>query len=96
MAGALRDLARSLRHQATHDSLTNLTNRAEFEVRLETAIAERVRAPAHWWLLYFDLDQFKVINDTCGHAAGDELIEKVSGPAARATATGGPSGPLRG
>jgi diguanylate cyclase (GGDEF)-like protein len=78
MARALRDLASSLRHQATHDSLTNLTNRAEFEVRLEIAIAERVRAASHWWLLYFDLDQFKVINDTCGHAAGDELIQKVS------------------
>ena len=78
MATTLRELATSLRHQATHDSLTNLTNRAEFEVRLETAIAERVRAQAHWWLLYFDLDQFKVINDTCGHAAGDELIKKVS------------------
>jgi diguanylate cyclase (GGDEF)-like protein len=78
MAGALRDLASSLRHQATHDSLTNLTNRAEFEVQLETAIAQHVRAEAHWWLLYFDLDQFKVINDTCGHAAGDELIQKVS------------------
>jgi diguanylate cyclase (GGDEF)-like protein len=78
MAGALRELAGSLRHQATHDSLTNLTNRAEFEVRLETAIAERVLGEARWWLLYFDLDQFKVINDTCGHAAGDELIQKVS------------------
>ncbi len=78
MSGALRDLATSLRHQATHDSLTNLTNRAEFEVLLEIAIAERVRGEAHWWLLYFDLDQFKVINDTCGHAAGDELIQKVS------------------
>ena len=75
---ALRDLAESLRHQATHDALTDLTNRAEFEVLLERAIAERVRGDAHWWLLYFDLDQFKVINDTCGHAAGDELIRKVS------------------
>jgi diguanylate cyclase (GGDEF)-like protein len=78
MAGALRDLAGSLQYQATHDSLTNLTNRAEFEVQLESAIAERVRDAAHWWLLYFDLDQFKVINDTCGHAAGDELLQKVS------------------
>src|SRR3984957_16536579 len=78
MAGALRNLAGSLRHQATHDSLTNLTNRAEFEVQLQTAIAERARGAAHWWLLYFDLDQFKVINDTCGHAAGDELLQKVS------------------
>ncbi len=78
MASALRALADSLRYQATHDSLTNLTNRAEFEVLLHKAIAARVRGATHWWLLYFDLDQFKVINDTCGHAAGDELLQKVS------------------
>jgi diguanylate cyclase (GGDEF)-like protein len=58
--------------------LTGLTNRAEFEAQLETAIAARVRGAHQWWLLYFDLDQFKVINDTCGHAAGDELIQKVA------------------
>ncbi len=71
-------LAGALQHQATHDSLTGLTNRAEFEAQLETAIAARVRGAHQWWLLYFDLDQFKVINDTCGHAAGDELIQKVA------------------
>jgi diguanylate cyclase (GGDEF)-like protein len=78
MAGELRDLAASLQHQATHDSLTGLTNRADFETQLQAAIAEGVRGERHWWLLYFDLDQFKVINDTCGHAAGDELIQKVA------------------
>ena len=78
MANALRDLAASLQHQATHDSLTGLTNRADFETHLETAIAAGVRGERQWWLLYFDLDQFKVINDTCGHAAGDELIQKVA------------------
>jgi diguanylate cyclase (GGDEF)-like protein len=78
MAGALRDLASSLHYQATHDALTDLTNRAEFEALLAGAIAEKVRGEAHWWLLYFDLDQFKIINDTCGHAAGDQLIQKVS------------------
>jgi diguanylate cyclase (GGDEF)-like protein len=78
MATALRDLATSLRYQATHDSLTDLTNRAEFEVLLKAAIAAGVRGETHCWLLYFDLDQFKVINDTCGHAAGDELLKKVS------------------
>jgi diguanylate cyclase (GGDEF)-like protein len=78
MTGALRELATSLHYQATHDSLTDLINRAEFEVLLGNAIAEGVRGESHWWLLYFDLDQFKVINDTCGHAAGDELIQKVS------------------
>jgi diguanylate cyclase (GGDEF)-like protein len=78
MADALRELATSLQHQATHDSLTGLTNRVEFETLLERAIAARGGGPKHCWLLYFDLDQFKVINDTCGHAAGDELIQKVS------------------
>jgi diguanylate cyclase (GGDEF)-like protein len=78
MAGALRDLAASLQHQATHDSLTGLTNRADFETQLALAIAAGVRGEHQWWLLYFDLDQFKVINDTCGHAAGDELIQKVA------------------
>jgi diguanylate cyclase (GGDEF)-like protein len=78
LAGALRDLAASLQHQATHDSLTGLTNRADFEAQLESAIAAGVRGAHQWWLLYFDLDQFKVINDTCGHAAGDELIQRVA------------------
>ncbi len=78
VAGAMRELAATLQHQATHDSLTGLTNRAKFEALLAGAIAAGVRGETHWWLLYFDLDQFKVINDTCGHAAGDELIQKVS------------------
>jgi len=78
IATTLRGLAASLHHEATHDSLTGLTNRAEFEARLEAAIGDPMRGDGYWWLLYFDLDQFKVINDTCGHAAGDELIQKVS------------------
>jgi GGDEF domain-containing protein len=76
LADTLRELATSLRRQATHDSLTDLTNRAEFELLLKAAIAAGVRGETHWWLLYFDLDQFKVINDTCGHAA--ERIKKVA------------------
>jgi hypothetical protein len=53
MGNALRELATSLHHQATHDALTNLTNRAEFEVLLEIAIAERIRGAAHWWAAVF-------------------------------------------
>ena len=75
MATALRI---SLEHQATHDSLTGLRNRREFESRLAAAIADyRARGTAYA-VLYVDLDQLKVINDTCGHAAGDDLIRQVA------------------
>ncbi len=75
---AAREMAMRLTHQATHDSLTGLVNRREFEVRLqrvlETAHAER----SEHALCYVDLDQFKVINDTCGHVAGDELLRQLA------------------
>ncbi|HVO46231.1 MAG TPA: EAL domain-containing protein [Steroidobacteraceae bacterium] len=73
-----RALAARLQHQATHDSLTGLTNRREFESRLAVAIEDQRATGREYSLLYFDLDQFKVINDTCGHAAGDELIRQVA------------------
>ena len=69
--------AARLSHQATHDALTGLRNRVEFEGRLREAIDERSRG-IPFVLMYFDLDQFKVVNDTCGHAAGDELIKQVA------------------
>jgi diguanylate cyclase (GGDEF)-like protein len=63
-----------LSYQATHDTLTGLSNRAEFEVRLQEAL-QRCRATGETMsLCYLDLDQFKVVNDTSGHAAGDELL----------------------
>ena len=69
---------RQLAYQATHDSLTGLINRREFEIRVERAINHaRAQAAAHA-LLYLDLDQFKVVNDTCGHAAGDELLQQLA------------------
>ena len=69
---------RQLAYQATHDSLTGLINRREFEIRVERAIAHaRAQAAAHA-LLYLDLDQFKIVNDTCGHAAGDELLQQLA------------------
>lgn len=72
-------LLRRLGFEASHDALTGLVNRREFEVRLQRAI-ERARHPggACAALLYMDLDQFKVVNDTCGHQAGDELLKRLA------------------
>lgn len=77
-AGELRELTGRLEHQATHDSLTGLANRRGFEALLDTAIEERRKSGRNCALLYFDLDQIKVVNDSCGHAAGDELIRQVA------------------
>ncbi|MEJ0098260.1 MAG: GGDEF domain-containing protein [Pseudomonadota bacterium] len=74
----LRELTGRLEHQATHDSLTGLANRRRFEALLGAAIDERQRSGHEAALLYFDLDQFKVVNDSCGHAAGDELIRQIA------------------
>ena len=69
---------RQLAYQASHDALTGLINRREFEHRVERAIAQaRIQTATHA-LLYLDLDQFKVVNDTCGHAAGDELLQQLA------------------
>ena len=75
-----RRLHRALHYQASHDALTGLINRREFENRL-TAAVENVRqdAAARHALLYLDLDQFKVVNDTCGHPAGDLLLKQITG-----------------
>lgn len=74
--------AQALRHmlsyQATHDALTGLVNRQEFERRLERLFSEpRNEGEAHA-LLYLDLDRFKVVNDTCGHTAGDQLLRQIT------------------
>jgi diguanylate cyclase (GGDEF)-like protein/PAS domain S-box-containing protein len=75
-----RRLRRALSYQATHDALTGLINRREFEHRLHAALAEtRARADIEHALVYVDLDQFKVVNDTCGHPAGDRLLKQVTG-----------------
>jgi diguanylate cyclase (GGDEF)-like protein len=63
-----------LAHLASHDALTGLLNRAEFERCLADAIEEMHRDRCTHSLMYLDLDDFKVVNDSCGHAAGDELI----------------------
>jgi diguanylate cyclase (GGDEF)-like protein/PAS domain S-box-containing protein len=71
-------LADQLAWQATHDALTGLVNRREFERRLTQVLGSAHREGAAHALCYLDLDQFKVVNDTCGHAAGDELLRQIS------------------
>lgn len=74
----MRNLTSQLNYQATHDYLTGLLNRREFDNQLrETMNNARNQSKQHA-LLYIDLDQFKVINDTCGHLAGDELLKQLS------------------
>jgi len=74
-----RDLERKITYQATHDSLTGLMNRPEFEARLGFAIeAARQDGEAHV-LCFMDLDQLKIINDTCSHESGDNLLKQVTG-----------------
>ncbi len=75
---AMRNLAHQLSHQAMHDSLTGLINRREFEKRLERALRLSRSSNQRHVLCYMDLDLFKVVNDTCGHIAGDELLKQVS------------------
>ncbi|MDQ2695606.1 MAG: EAL domain-containing protein, partial [Pseudomonadota bacterium] len=73
-----RRLTELLSFQATHDSLTGLLNRHEFERRLEWLMAMAREDGTEHTLCYLDLDQFKVVNDTCGHAAGDELLRQIT------------------
>jgi diguanylate cyclase (GGDEF)-like protein/PAS domain S-box-containing protein len=72
------DLSVQLAYQATHDPLTGLVNRREFESRLGRVLATAHNAGDEHALCYLDLDQFKVVNDTCGHMAGDELLRQLS------------------
>ncbi len=73
-----RRLTRSIIYQATHDSLTGLLNRSEFERRLQRVLEAPQQERGEHALCYLDLDQFKVVNDTCGHAAGDKLLQQLS------------------
>ena len=72
-----RALSQQLRYQATHDALTGLVNRREFEVRLQRLLESTEGGQGEYALCYMDLDQFKIINDTSGHVAGDELLRRI-------------------
>lgn len=74
----LRNMARQMAWQARHDPLTGLINRGEFEVRLEQAIESARSGHTQHALCYLDLDQFKIVNDTCGHIAGDDLLKQLT------------------
>lgn len=69
---------RQLEYLAQHDTLTSLKNRYFFEQQLDQAVKVASRGQQHAALLYIDLDQFKLVNDTAGHAAGDELLVEVA------------------
>jgi diguanylate cyclase (GGDEF)-like protein/PAS domain S-box-containing protein len=72
-----RELNRRLSYHASHDVLTGLVNRREFENRMERALKSAKANETSYALCYLDLDQFKIINDTCGHSAGDALLGQV-------------------
>jgi diguanylate cyclase (GGDEF)-like protein/PAS domain S-box-containing protein len=74
----IRGLTRQISYQATHDALTGLVNRPEFERRLQDAIDSAHSGDGTHILCYLDLDRFKLINDTSGHLAGDSLLREVS------------------
>jgi diguanylate cyclase (GGDEF)-like protein/PAS domain S-box-containing protein len=74
-----RGLARQMSYQASHDALTGLVNRREFERRLQEALDAARSGPATHILCYLDLDRFKVVNDSCGHVAGDNMLREVAG-----------------
>ena len=73
-----RRIAQQISYQATHDALTGLINRFEFERRLTRILGNLGEEPGPHALAYLDLDQFKVVNDTCGHAAGDQLLRQLA------------------
>jgi len=73
-----RHLSDEMNYRATHDSLTGLTNRAEFETRLNHTLTQAKEADSVNALMYVDLDQFKLVNDSCGHSVGDKLLQQVS------------------
>lgn len=72
-----RQISERTTYQASHDLLTGLMNRHEFEARLKRAIGSSKRDLTEHALCYLDLDRFKVVNDTCGHVAGDELLRQI-------------------
>ena len=76
--GELRGLTRQMSYQATHDPMTGLVNRREFERRLDEAMDSAHSEEAVHMLFYMDLDRFKAVNDSCGHLAGDNMLREVA------------------
>lgn len=73
-----RLIARELSHRATHDALTGLVNRGEFERRLARVLASSAKERGEHAVCFLDLDGFKKVNDACGHLAGDEMLRQLS------------------
>ena len=73
-----RRLSGEMSYRATHDPLTGLVNRSEFETRIRRLLQKTREDHSQHALLYIDLDQFKLVNDACGHSAGDQLLQQVS------------------
>ncbi len=74
----LRGMEREMIYLARHDPLTGLINRREFEKRLQHSLDTAAEDQREHALFYLDLDEFKVVNDTCGHLAGDEMLKQVT------------------
>ena len=74
----LRGLTRQMTYQASHDALTGLVNRREFERRLAESVDSAQTGDSAHALCYLDLDRFKTVNDTCGHTAGDNMLREVA------------------
>lgn len=74
----MRGMARKMSYQASHDALTGLINRHEFELRLTDAMESARNDDRQHAMCYLDLDQFKIVNDMCGHVAGDELLRQLA------------------
>ncbi len=81
--GALTDIteaheqSKKLSYDASHDALTGLVNRREFEIRVEQVLEAAKSNDVEYAVCYLDLDKFKIINDNCGHVAGDELLRQL-------------------
>lgn len=75
---SIKAMSQVIQYQASHDALTGLMNREEFFTRLKAVTEAILEEKASHSLIYLDLDQFKIINDVCGHLAGDELLRQVS------------------
>jgi diguanylate cyclase (GGDEF)-like protein len=74
----LTELTRQLEHQAYHDTLTGLSNRVTFDDHLRLATAQAKRDRRRIAVMFLDLDRFKIINDTLGHAVGDKLLVQIA------------------